>query len=90
MTLDPISNSTLIDLNTLEGKVLAGAAISVLAFGILGGLFVSLWVTGVLPKFLEMKANLSIGQGILYIGVPVTGAAILVALATKFNYPKGF
>ena len=36
-------------------------------------------------KFMDMKANLSIGQGLAYIGAPLAGAGVLLGLGIKFG-----
>ena len=36
-------------------------------------------------KFLDMKANLTVGQGLLYIGLPVVGALAIIGLGRKYG-----
>ena len=47
------------------------------------------WITGTavpaVRKFMDMKANLSIGQGLAFIAAPIAGAGIVTILGVKFG-----
>ena len=47
------------------------------------------WVTHTaipaIRKFLDMKANLTVGQGLLYIALPIAGTALLAGLGYKYG-----
>lgn len=38
-----------------------------------------------IDKFMHMKANLTVGQGLLYIGLPVVSAAAIIGLGRKYG-----
>ncbi len=79
------SNSIFLGFEPWEEKVVIGTFVSVVAFGVLAGLIASLVVTGNLMKFFEMKAHLTIGQGLLYIALPILGSSIITALGVKYR-----
>ena len=80
-----VENTNAFDLDPWEEKAMIGSMISLVAFGVLGGIVAALAVTGNLMKFLEWKANLTIGQGLLYIALPIsiTGTVTIIAVKNK-------
>lgn len=80
------SASTLFDLEPYEEKIVIGLAISIVAFGVLIGPIAALAITGNLMKFFEWKANLTIGQGLLYIAIPISVVGIGTAFAVKYRH----
>ena len=82
------SRTNLFDLEPKEEKVMIGAVISLLAFFILGGLVASLIVTGIIARFLQIKANLTIGQGLLYIAVPLITVGIITAFGLRHHHAE--
>lgn len=86
--------------NPRTATALKWAALTVLVLAVIGGLVAmgltnqfasSGWlnqvVFPVMRKFFEMKANLTIGEGLAYIAAPLIGCGIIVALGYKYILP---
>ena len=91
MSLNAINSDdecTIVGFDPGETKILIGVVISLIAFVVLAGLISALAATGDLMRFFTLKANLSIGQGLLYIALPVISVAIAAPLTFRYCPPQ--
>lgn len=84
----PDSEFTFFDFEPWETKIAMGAAVSLIAFGIIVGPLAALAISGHLMRFFTLKANLTIGQGLLYIALPVIGGGTITSLGVKHGFIK--